>query len=295
MNLQQLRYVVATADEGSMTAAARSVHVAQPALSRAVRSLEHELGVELFANRGRSVQLTPAGAQVVDAARRVLHDIDDLRLVAAQLRDEGTLTISSTPSLEHAYTNPTIARYVGMRPKTAIAMQRAGGREEVLALVRGGGAELGVADFDTLPDDLVAWPLDHDEVVLISPPGTELPAFVTLAHLNRLPLVLPSHASSRRRELDELFARHGITPKVAIESDERATWVQSMQLGIGSFLGFRGKALGLAAQGAVIRPFRPSLSRTIALVHRDGQCSDAARAFVDLACATVRTTRRASA
>ena len=61
MNLQQLRYVVATADAGSMTAAARAVPVAQPALSRAVRALEAELGVELFATRGRSVELTESG------------------------------------------------------------------------------------------------------------------------------------------------------------------------------------------------------------------------------------------
>jgi DNA-binding transcriptional LysR family regulator len=283
MNLQQLRYVVATADEGSMTAAARAVHVAQPALSRAVRALENELGVEIFATRGRTVELTESGRRIVNASRRVLDDVTDLEALALELADAATLTLTSTPTLENAYTAPTVARYMAMHPEVSIAMQRANGRDEVLALVRAGATDLGIADFDEVPEDLEVWPLDRDEVVLIAPPDTDLPPFVTLATLDGLPLIVPGHDSSRRAELDALFERAGVTPKVAIESDERATWVDSMLLGIGSFLGYRSHATALAKRGAVVRAFRPSLARTIGVAHRPGAMSKAARAFVDCA------------
>ncbi len=76
MNLRQLRYVVATADHGTMTSAAQALYVAQPALSRAVRELERELGVELFARSGRGVVLTPVGEQVVRQARVALDAVE---------------------------------------------------------------------------------------------------------------------------------------------------------------------------------------------------------------------------
>ena len=65
MNLQQLRYVAATADEGTMTRAAAALHVAQPALSRAVRALEAEIEVAVFERDGRGVRVTRQGREVV--------------------------------------------------------------------------------------------------------------------------------------------------------------------------------------------------------------------------------------
>ena len=69
MDLRQLEYVIAVVDEGGFTRAARSVHVSQPALSQAVRSLERELGVELFNRSGRTVALTSAGEALLGPAR----------------------------------------------------------------------------------------------------------------------------------------------------------------------------------------------------------------------------------
>ena len=79
MNIQQLRYVVETADRGSMTAAATELFVAQPALSRAVRQLERELDVTIFRRAGRGIALTSQGEAFVARARRVLRSIDALR------------------------------------------------------------------------------------------------------------------------------------------------------------------------------------------------------------------------
>ena len=70
MNAQQLRYVVATAELGTMTRAAQSCAVGQPALTRAVRALEKELGVTLFRREGRRVEITDEGVEIVALARR---------------------------------------------------------------------------------------------------------------------------------------------------------------------------------------------------------------------------------
>ena len=74
MDSNRLRHFVAVVDHGGFTAAARAVYVSQPALSLAVKELETELGVSLFTRTGRQVQLTPAGAALLEPARQVLRD-----------------------------------------------------------------------------------------------------------------------------------------------------------------------------------------------------------------------------
>src|SRR5437764_944403 len=101
MDLRQLEYVVAVADHGGFTRAALALHVAQPSLSHGIRTLEAELGIELFARLGRTVQLTSAGEGVVDSARRVLRDVADLTTVtrAAVELETGRLDVVALPTL----------------------------------------------------------------------------------------------------------------------------------------------------------------------------------------------------
>src|SRR5690606_37449848 len=101
MNLQQLRYVVATAEHRPMTDAAKSLYIAQPALSRAIRDLERELGVTLFARSGRGVVVTAHGHQVVKLAREALDAVREIELLDRQsAASSDDLRIAATPSLE---------------------------------------------------------------------------------------------------------------------------------------------------------------------------------------------------
>src|SRR5688500_18276875 len=83
MKLTQLRYLLAVVDHGTVSAAGAALHVAQPAVSRAVRSLEQELGIDLFARSGRGMALTDAGTAVVEQARRAVAEADAVLTVAA--------------------------------------------------------------------------------------------------------------------------------------------------------------------------------------------------------------------
>src|SRR5690606_14205593 len=101
MNLQQLRYVVATAEHRTMTDAARSLYIAQPALSRAIRDLEGGLGRPLFARSGRGVVVPSQGRRVVTLAREALAAVRELEGLASDGgAGEAELRIASTPSLE---------------------------------------------------------------------------------------------------------------------------------------------------------------------------------------------------
>src|SRR4029079_3467752 len=95
MTLQQLQYFLATIEHGSFSAAAETLHMAQPSLSEQVRSLEAELGVALFARVGRGVVLTEAGRAFRPAAERVLAALSDAREAVAEVRElaGGTLSI----------------------------------------------------------------------------------------------------------------------------------------------------------------------------------------------------------
>src|SRR5690349_5984901 len=135
MNIQQLRYVVATAEHGSMTAAATALFVAQPALSRAVRQLERELEVALFARAGRGVALTAEGEQFVIRARAVLRNIEALRDVGAQETAAATLVIAASPTLQASMALPILEalRHQGIDVHTRLL--GASGTREVHALV----------------------------------------------------------------------------------------------------------------------------------------------------------------
>ena len=289
MNLQQLRYLVATVDHGTMTAAARELHVSQPALSRGIRELEHELGVTVFRRAGRNVTVAPDAGPIVAAARRAVADVDDL-LAAARAASDAALTVTTTSSMETLLTASVLTRYAKRWPDTHVRMLRADGSDAVEDLVARGRAELGL--MDRLPrEDLVARPFADQEVVLISPSSLPLPSPVPLSALDGMRLILPAAGSARRRESDEFFSTLGVRPTVVLETDERPSWTTAVLAGLGSVLWFSANADDAASGGAAVRPLDPPITRTLHLVHRRDTLSRAGAAFLDAACSGARPGR----
>lgn len=282
MNLRQLRYVVATADHGTMTSAAQALYVAQPALSRAVRELERELGVELFARSGRGVVLTTVGEQVVRQARIALDAVDAIEgLSVARSNGRGSeLRIATTATLEPELTGWLVPGFARDQPAVRIRVIRCAGRDAVASAIRSGRAELALTDLP-VPGDLAAHPFEHREVVLISPPGLRLRDPLPLAALDGMRLVLPAKGGARRAEVDAMLAKIGVTPVAAVESDERAAWPGLVRAGMGSLLWYRNQLED--TQGLVVRSFSPQLSRLIGLVHAHRQLPPTARDFLAFA------------
>jgi DNA-binding transcriptional LysR family regulator len=114
VDLRQFDYLVAVADTGSFTRAAASLQVAQPSLSQAIRSLEVELGVELFHRTTRSVRLTPAGEAILPSARQALRDADNARAAVAAVvgLQAGRLDIVCPPRWPRTRHPPSSVRSV---------------------------------------------------------------------------------------------------------------------------------------------------------------------------------------
>lgn len=101
MEIHQLEYLVALAEEGSFTRAAERLHIAQPSLSQQIQKLEREIGQPLFDRLPRGVTATEAGQTLLGHARRILAEIEDARRQASELRDaiRGTLTVGAIPTM----------------------------------------------------------------------------------------------------------------------------------------------------------------------------------------------------
>src|SRR6266852_2729245 len=100
MKLHQLRYLAAVAQSGlNITAAAQKLHTSQPGVSKQIKLLEDELGFQIFARDGRNLtHITPAGQQVIERALRILREVQSIRGLSNELRDEtgGSLSIGTT-------------------------------------------------------------------------------------------------------------------------------------------------------------------------------------------------------
>lgn len=270
MNIQQLRYVVETADRGSMTAAATALFVAQPALSRAVRQLERTLDITIFRRAGRGIALTVQGEAFVARARRVLLSLEALRELAEH-PGAGTadtpVIIAASPTLQASLALPILATLREQGVSTPARLVGCGSSHEVHAMVFEGRADLGLCDH-TVQSGLDIVPLGAAEVSLVSPVGLDLPDPITIDLLAQVPLVLPTAGSDRRGALDRFFETCGVTPVVAVESDERNVWLESVRLGLASCIWHSVDILGIRGPAFAVRSFDPPMYQQLTAVHR---------------------------
>jgi DNA-binding transcriptional LysR family regulator len=283
MNLQQLRYLVATADEGTMTRAARACHVAQPALTRAVRSLERELGTELLTRHGRGVELSPTGRLVVEAARRILAEVSVIEGLGRRQGAVGdVLTIAATPTIQADLGSGLIQDFWRRHPEFPVRFVHCESRQHVGDAVASGAADVGVSDLPA-GDGMTEVEFEWREVIIIAPPGYGLPEPLPVAALGDLPMILPTKNSLRRVAFDLMFAELGIAPTVVFESDERASWLPAVLSGVGCCVWYRIQGEAGAAFGAEVRSLEPALRRPVGVVHRPGPVRAPVAALVALA------------
>lgn len=265
MTLQQLRYLIAVVEHGSMTAAAQALFVVQPALSRSLQSLERELRIDLFVRTGRGVVLTPEGVRVVHLARKVLAGI---HAIEQSVRPDPPpaktlLRLGATQTLAIGFISTLLPAFTQHHPDVRVAVEHHPDREHVFAALRRGEADVILADLP-MPADFRVQVLRHHEVVLVSPSDVTLPDPVTLAALDGLPMILPGRDSPRRRDFDVLFSTRGCMPRVVVETDERGAWLSCVAAGVGSVFWYADLAHWFQT-AVTVRSFTPRLIRTIGL------------------------------
>ncbi|HWI24557.1 MAG TPA: LysR family transcriptional regulator [Lysobacter sp.] len=255
MTLTQLRYLVAIADSGlNITQAAERVHATQPGLSKQLKQLEDELGVLLFARKGRSLEaVTAAGSQVLTYARRVLAEAANIRSYAANQRSEaqGRLVIATTHTQARFVLPSAVAQVKRAYPQVSVHLQPTADDEVLDTLARGEADFALISTAGEVPAGGIAVPLFRWERKVLVPRSHPLAAGAaapTLAQLAAHPLV--SYESSNRHDssLRRAFAAAGFTPQIAMtarDADLIKTYVRA-GLGVGLLAEM---ALGAADEG----------------------------------------------
>jgi LysR family transcriptional regulator, cys regulon transcriptional activator len=243
MNFQQLRSVRETVRQGyNLTLVAEALHTSQPGVSRQIKELEEELGVELFERAGRRLLgLTPPGKAMLPIIERLLQEANNLKGASADFAgsDRGVLALAATHT-QARYALPGAVRdFRDTHPHVALHLQQ-GSPRQIAQLVLEGQADLAVAT-EALADypDLVALPCYRWTHLVITPAGHVLAQeaaagrALNLARLAQFPLVTYEAGYTGRSHIDEAFAREGLVPEVvlaAMDADVIKTYVE---LGIG--------------------------------------------------------------
>ena len=282
--MQQLRYFVAVADAGKMTAAARDLHVAQPSVSKQLRKLEAELGAALFERGKAGVALTDAGQILLPWARRVLTDLEGARSEVAGLAslERGRLSVGATPSLSTVLLPRVLAAFHSQHPGITLNVLEAGSRDLVDRLAVG-GLDLALVILPVPREELfVTSPLLREELVLAVPKRHPLAKrkSVRVTELRGLPLVMFREGYDLRSATIAACEQAGFHPTFAIEGAEMDGVLRMTAAGVGvavvpSMVVEKGGAL------VAVRIAQPTLVRSVGVAfRRDRQHSRAAEAFV---------------
>ncbi len=223
MNLKQLEYFVQVAELGSFSKAAVVLDIAQPALSRQVRSLETELHQQLFLRNGRGVALTDAGKRLFDHSVAVLQMMAHAREDLGASRDEpvGRVTIGLPPSMGRQLTLPLIDRFKKQLPAARLAIVE-GLSTHIVEWVTTGRIDIGLVYNPEAQPGLEIAPLLQEQLGLVShaPKGKRkrgaLPP-LPMKELSRYPLIVPERIHAMRRLLDTQAALAGIKLDIAWE------------------------------------------------------------------------------
>ncbi len=175
MNLRALEYFVAVADQRHFGRAAAACHVSQPTLSMQIKKLENQLGVQLLERNPQGVTLTATGALVLDRARTVLRDVDDIAALAQEEADpqRATLRIGLFPTLA-PYLLPHVVPTIRQRfPDLELLLTEAK-TDAIVDLLRRGDLDSGVLALPIDADELEATVLFEEEFVLVVPTGHRL-------------------------------------------------------------------------------------------------------------------------
>ena len=286
MNVQQLRYLIAVSDLGSVSAAARSLGVTQPVVSRSIHAFETEQGVTVFALSGTRLVVTEAAREIVTAARNALTALDAVEQTAQSVRHKRELVIATTPTNGLLLTE-ALGELHRCEPGLVISVCRADDADHVLRFVQDGLAEIGFSELTPLIGDnpLIEMPVAELEVVFVSPLGTDLPAAVTWNDVVKQPLIVPPPDSGRRTLINAMAkSASGTTPQETIVFEDRGSWLAGAQAGMGSFLSYR--CLVADHERVEIRPFTPLQAVTVGFVRHDVELSTDAARIVDLTRAT---------
>jgi LysR family nitrogen assimilation transcriptional regulator len=298
MDARQLRYFVTVAQLGSFSAAARRLHVAQPALSRHVKALEEMLGVTLLRRSARGVRLTSDGEELFDRGSQVLEDLEMLprRIGRTSGTVSGRVVIGLPTSASAVMAVPLLQAAIHRHPQIRIHLieSLSGYLQE---WIESGRLDLAVV-YDPLPNAGIRLdPILVEELWLVGAAGT-LPADRAYVGIHELPsyaLLLPGSTHSHRRLVEGITASHGIRLNLVAEVDSLTVQKRMVAAGATFTILPRGAIHAELLSGSLqaARIVEPTISRSVTLatsLARSGNqaCNVMARLVLEVARALAR-------
>jgi len=241
MKLQQLRYLVEVARRGlNVSEAAQALHTSQPGISKQIRALEDELGVEVFERRGkRLTAVTEPGKAVLEIAERILAEAANLKRAGAEFADEklGTLTVATTHTQARYALPQAVAAFKRRYPGVRLLIHQ-GNPSQICQQVIAGEADLAIAT-EQIADhpELVSLPCYQWNRCVVVPPRHPLLKAkpLTLEALAAHPIVTYDFAFANRSLVQKAFEAKDLSPNVvltALDADVIKTYVK-LGLGVG--------------------------------------------------------------
>ncbi|MEV4252163.1 transcriptional regulator CynR [Spirillospora sp. NPDC049652] len=285
LELRHLRYLLAVADHGNFTRAAKELHISQPTLSQQIKQLERTVGVLLLDRTGRTVRLTDAGAVYADHARRALRDLAAAERAVHDVQDlsRGHLRLGVTPTFTAYLVGPLTAELRTRHPGIGLTLTEMP-QDQLETALLADDLDLGIAFAGPHLPGIAATALFTETLSLV----------ISASRARTTPSPLPVHAVrdeqlallsgdfATRGHIDAYFARHRATPRITVEAGSIQAITEIVQC----------TRLATVLPDAITHdhphlvpvPLDPSMpTRTVTLLHRENAYqSAAARAFTHL-------------
>ncbi len=282
--LRQLRTFLEAVETGSVSAAARSLNLTQPAASQQLRELERLLGVRLLERARSRMTPTAAGHALLGPARRARAAIEDAvaAIAAHRIGEIGRVRLGTGATACIYLLPPVLAAVKRRMPRLEIIIAT-GNTPDILRRLEAGDLDLALVTLPkTASRSLTATRLRSDPLVALIPKGAvPAAAAVNAAQLARLPLILYEADGNTRSIVDAWFQRAGIRPRPIMELGN----VEAIKVLVASGLGasiLPQLALSEGVSGALRRPLRPAVQRHLGLVMRREKILDRGlRLFID--------------
>lgn len=241
MKLQQLRYIWEVAHHDlNVSATAQSLYTSQPGISKQIRLLEDELGVEVFSRSGKHLtRITPAGEAILKTAGEILRKVESIKQVAQEFSNErkGSLSLATTHTQARYALPSVISAFIRQYPDVSLHMHQ-GTPMQISEMAADGTVDFAIAtEAMELFSDLVMMPCYRWNRCIVVPKNHPLAQLsrVTLEDVAAHPIVTYVFGFTGRSKLDEAFINRGLAPKVvftAADADVIKTYVR-LGLGVG--------------------------------------------------------------
>lgn len=271
MELRQLRYFVAIVDHGSLSRAARVLHIAQPALTQQIRQLEDELGAQLLHRSAQGVLATDAGKTFYEHAQAILKQVDDAKSAVAQSADRpaGSVALGIPQSVSGALALPLLTAVRHSYPEISLQLtEELSGN--LIEQLKSGRINLAVLFDDGQLTAFSTLPLVEEEMMYLTRAGSRYAPrgkSIALAQAARAPLILPSPQHGVRPRIEKVARAAGLSLEQVSDINSVAILKSALLADLGATILSVAPFLSEIERGeiAAYRVTRPGISRTIAL------------------------------